>query len=108
VVKIQSVGHLIGRPASSQDGHQLGRIVAVDCAPDDPYDAMWFVIRRGRLRAHLRAVPTEEASWGSDGLVVAFTRGMVMHSPALDGHGLSDAGARTAATAYYASQGGNA
>jgi hypothetical protein len=102
-VKIQSVGHLIGQRVASQDGHQLGHIVAVVCPPDDAYEAIWFVIRRGRLRAQLRAVPAQKAGWGSDGPMVPFTRGRVMHSPALDRRGLSDATARTMAAAYYAS-----
>jgi hypothetical protein len=103
VVKIQSVGHLMGQRVASQDGHQLGRVAAVVCAPDDPYDAIWFVIRRGWLRAQLRAVPAQEADCRSDALVVPFTRDRVKHSPALDRHGLSDATARTMAAAYYAS-----
>jgi hypothetical protein len=59
VVKIQRVGHLIGRPV---------------------------------------------ATWGSEGLVVPFTRDRVTQSPALDQHGLADASAGTVAAAYYASQ----
>jgi hypothetical protein len=94
----------MGQRVASQDGHPLGHVAAVVCTPDDPYDAIWFVVRRGWLRAQLRAVPAQEAGRVSDALVVPFTRDRVKHSPALDMHGLTDAAARDMAAAYYAAQ----
>jgi hypothetical protein len=104
-MKIQSVRQVIGLPVGSLDGHRPGRVVAVECAPDNPYDVIWVVVRRGWLRAELRAVPAEEAVLTPEGILgVPFTRAEVMASPALDVRGLADISARALAAAYYATQ----
>jgi hypothetical protein len=104
-MKIQSINQVIGLPVATLDGHTPARVVGVECAPDNSYDAVWFVVRRGWLRARLRAVPAEQAELSADRTVkVPFTRATIMASPPLHIHGLADANARTLAAEYYATQ----
>ena len=62
-MKIQGESQVLGLPVSNRDGRRLGRIVAVDCAPQDSYTAVWFVLRLRGWRRGLRAVPAEHARW---------------------------------------------
>jgi hypothetical protein len=100
-VKIQGESQVLGLPIADRDGRRLGRIVAVDCAPQDPYTAMWFVVRIGGWRHGLRAVPAEHAAWyAGGGLDVPVRREVVLASPAPATADL-DAASRIAVADYY-------
>lgn len=88
-VKIQSETQVLGRPVRDGQGRRLGRVVAVDCAPD-PYTAAWFLLHLSGWRRQLRAVPACSASWDKHGaLAVPYPRQVVEQSPqrSRDGQG---------------------
>jgi len=82
-VKIQGESQVLGLPASDCDGRRLGRIVAVDCAPQDSYTAVWFVLRLRGWRRGLRAVPS---------ILAAPAASASLHLPAGLGAGVRDTG----------------
>lgn len=101
-MKIQSASQLLGSLVIDDDGAALGRLVAVDCSASDAYEATWFVLRRGRWRAWLRAVPADHAQWrAARTIVVPYQRRVVADSPALDKRGLNGTAARLAVAEYY-------
>jgi hypothetical protein len=82
-VKIQGEAQVVGRLVRDCDGRSLGRVVAVECAPD-PYTATWFVLRLPGWRRQLRAVPASRAAWhGAGTLSVPCPRAVVVQSPPL-------------------------
>jgi hypothetical protein len=100
-VKIQGEGQVLGLPVADVDGRRLGRIVAVDCAPQDSYMAVWFVLRLRGWRRALRAVPAQRARWYTGGgLEVPVRREVVFASPALAAAAL-DTRSRIAVADYY-------
>jgi len=100
-VKIQGENQLLGLPVADCNGRRLGRILAVDCAPEDSYTAVWFVLRLRGWRRGLRAVPAERARWSAErGLDVPVRREAVLASPAPAAAEL-DARSRLAIADYY-------
>jgi hypothetical protein len=93
---------VLGLPVADMEGRHLGRVVAVDCAPD-PYSVAWFVVRLWGWRRHVRAVPARRAVWlPLGGLGVPYLRPDVLASPALSEDGLHDLACRRAIEAFYA------
>jgi hypothetical protein len=81
-VKIQGESQVLDRPDVDADGRGLGRVIAVKCAPDDPYTVEWFVLRLRGWRRGRRAVPAARADWrAGGGLRVSFARDVVLASP---------------------------
>jgi hypothetical protein len=100
-VKIQGESQVFGQPIRDIDGRRFGRIVAVDCSPEDPYTATLFMVRLRGLRRRLRAVPAQQAQWhAAGGLQVPLRRDVLLGSPDLSGSCL-DACARAAVQEYY-------
>jgi membrane-associated protein len=66
-VKIQGESQVLGQPIRDSDGRRFGRIMAVDCSPEDPYTAALFMLRLRGLRRRLRAVPAQQARWHAAG-----------------------------------------
>ena len=105
-MKIQSDTQLLGVRVRGLDGHRLGRVVAVFCAPD-PYTPAWFVLRvrggPGRRSRRWRAVPAGQAHWsGDEELLVPYRRDQVRRSPALPRVGPPNSGQRESLEAFYA------
>jgi len=102
-VKIQGESQVLDRPVVDAGGRGLGRVIAVKCAPEDPYTVEWFVLRLRGWRRGRRAVPAARADWrAGGGLRVSFARDVVLASPALPSPGLDSAGSRAAVQAFYA------
>ena len=101
-MKIQGENQVLGMPVSDTDGRRLGRVVALDCAPD-PYTAAWFVLRLRGWRRRLRAVPAQHAQWGCGvELRVPYRRDQVLASPALAAEQRDAAGSHREVEAFYA------
>lgn len=82
-MKIQDERQLLGAAIRDVGGRRVGRVVAVQCAPD-PYTAAWLVLRLRGRRRRCRAIPGSALRWlGQDGLCVPFRRDLVANSPAL-------------------------
>jgi len=104
LLAVHGESQVLGLPIADQDGRSLGRIVTVDCSPQDPYTATWFVLRLNGLRRRWRAVPAQLAGWSvTDGtLRVRLRRQIVLTSPALSCPSLAAADSRTAVKNFYA------
>jgi hypothetical protein len=101
-VKIQGEACVLGTAVRDGEGRRLGRVVAVDCAPD-PYTVAWFVLRLPGWRRQLRAVPAFGASWLAQGvLCVPYRRELVADSPVLHEDGADLGLLRNELEAFYA------
>jgi hypothetical protein len=101
-VKVQGDSQVLDRQVVDADGRRLGRIVAVGSAPDDSYNAAWFVLRLRRWRRRLRAVPADRATWRAGGdICVPFSRDVVLASPALTDADLDNRRSRSGLEAFY-------
>jgi hypothetical protein len=102
-VKIQGDSQVLDLPVVDVEGRRVGRVAAVDCAPD-PYTAVWFVLRLHGWRRQLRAVPAQHAQWGTGAeLQVPYRREQGYASPVLSEARVGTAGSDADPAVFYAS-----
>jgi hypothetical protein len=82
-VKIQNEKQVLDAAVRDCQGRRLGRVAAVDCAPD-LYTAAWMLLRLPGWRRRWRAMPASGAGWrAGEPVSVAYRREVVLQSPTL-------------------------